>query len=459
MPTLKQNLATRASLVAEMRQMIEAAETAGRDFNAEEATTYADKEKALKELNARIERQQSLQATETASAASMGAVGNRGPPEDDDTVPAPRAAQRSQVRRVVKDDFVETEENAGFRSVGEFFACVAYNGREDSRLQHLHRDFTASQDMRAALDGSQMNMGNGSQGGFMVPNQFRSELLAVPAQGEIIRPRARVIPAGSPPDAAITMPALDQTGDAPGNSYGGVTMAWIGEGVTKPKTQAALRQVTLQPWEVAGSLDITDKLLRNWQAAGSVLTTLLRGALSQAKEYAYYRGDGVAKPLGVLSANARIKVKRKTANQVNYDDLVVMVSRFLLSGGGRPAWIANQAILPSLLKMTDPEGHYIFQPSAREGVPSTLLGYPIEWSQNAPALGSEGDIGLYDLSYYLIKDGSGPFVAASEHAAFRENQTVFKIFDNTDGEPWLTEPFKQKNGYTVSPFVTLDVPA
>ena len=56
-----------------------------------------------------------------------------------------------------------------------------------------------------------------------------------------MRPRANVIPAGSPPDAGITMPALDQSGTNPGNVFGGMTFSWIEEGGEKPETDAELR--------------------------------------------------------------------------------------------------------------------------------------------------------------------------------------------------------------------------
>jgi HK97 family phage major capsid protein len=66
---------------------------------------------------------------------------------------------------------------------------------------------------------------------------------------------------------------------------------------------------------------------------------------------------------------------------------------------------------------------------------------------------------LADWNYYLIKDGSGPFVAASEHVHFTKNKTVIKMFWNVDGAPWMQAPIKEENGWQVSPFVALDVPA
>ena len=76
-----------------------------------------------------------------------------------------------------------------------------------------------------------------------------------------------------------------------------------------------------------------------------------------------------------------------------------------------------------------------------------------------PQLGARGDLALVDLSYYLIKDGSGPFIASSEHVHFTTNKTVIKAFWNVDGAPWLNTPIVQENGDTQSPFVVLDVPS
>jgi HK97 family phage major capsid protein len=127
--------------------------------------------------------------------------------------------------------------------------------------------------------------------------------------------------------------------------------------------------------------------------------------------------------------------------------------------GGNGVWSMPQAALVDIATMTDPEGHYIWQSNARDGFAGQLLGYPVRWNNRSVAFGTKGDIVLADWFYYVIKDGSGPFVAASEHVLFRQNKTVIKIFWNVDGAPWLTAPLKEENGYQVSPFVGLDVPA
>ena len=426
--------ASRLTLVAELRGMIDAAEGENRDLTAEEQSAYDTKKASLDALDARITRITGLDAAVAAGNVVVPAVARGG----GITIP--------------QGPHARTE----FESFGEFMAAVRFRPN-DQRLNFV--EGVGAVDPETGEIGAELRMDNDTSGGFMVPPQLRSTLLKIEPQDALVRPRAQVIPAGSPPDAGVTMPALDQSGTNPKNMFGGVEVKWIGEGDEKPETDADLKSITLTPKEVAGLVTVTDKLLRNWQAAGTFIEDLLRGACSAAEDYAFMRGNGTSMPLGAINSGAMKFINRTTANHVIYADLLAMVSRFLMRGGQSPVWSMPQASLVDIATMTDPEGHYIWKPGAVDGFAGTLLGYPVRWNNRAPLLGSKGDITIVDWSQYLIKDGSGPFVAASEHVLFRQNKTVIKIFWNVDGAPWLTTPIKEENGWEVSPFVGLDVPA
>lgn len=422
----------RAKLVAEMRGIVETAETADRELTAEEQARF-DELKAEKEgLDTRIDRLSGLEETETVLNAVI-----------------PAHSRRAGIERAAGP-----EASKEFETVGEFLSAVRFRP-SDQRLEYVEGvgAETDENGLRA-----EMRMDNDRQGGFMVPTQLRPTIMSVAPQDALVRPRANVIPAGSPPDAGITMPALDQSGDNPGNVFGGMTFSWIEEGGEKPETDAELRGISLVPHEIAGFVTVTDKLLRNWQASGAFIENLMRGGVTAAEDYAFLRGTGSGQPLGALNAPVLKAVHRGTANQISYTDLVSMVA-VLLMRGGSPVWSIPQGALPQIAKLKDDNGNYIWIANAREGFAGTLLGYPVRWNNRAPALGSKGDVLLADWSYYLVKDGSGPFVAASEHVKFTSNKTVIKIFWNVDGAPWMNAPFKEENGYEVSPFVALDVPA
>lgn len=428
---LKTLLEKRAKTVADMRAILSGAEgDDNRDLTAEEITKYdalkADRDK----LADKIARHDDLESAEAdldkaRPAASRSSRPTRGP-----------------------------EPKREFESVGEFMSAVRFNP-QDQRLNFVESvgdgtDFSAEQ-----------RMDNGPGGGFAIPPQFRKQILSIPPQDALVRPRAQVIDAGDPPDAPVTMPALDQTGSAAGNMFGGMSFSWISEGDTKPETGAKLREITLTPHEIAGFITVTDKLLRNWPSASGFLENLMRQGISAAEDYAFLRGTGNGQPLGVLNAGATYFVHRAGGNAVTYIDLANMVARLLMRGASSPVWSIPQSALTQIATLQDPEGHYIWIPSsegAKSGFAGALLGYPVRWNNRAPALGSKGDVILADWSYYLIKDGSGPFVAASEHALFTQNKTLIKIFYNVDGAPWLTAPLYEENGYQVSPFVGLDVP-
>lgn len=420
----------------------------GRELTAAETAAFDSHMEAVAAAEANIARLTALdaadaRAAEPAPAAARGA-GPATPP-----VHAPG------------DPAVRTFEN-----LGQFMHAVRFNPN-DSRLQFDQSAGTAAEagmtpEQRAAMLGvsmdqyAEMRMDNGAAGGFAIPPQFRAQLLELPTYSEApIRAGAMVIDADpNSPDAGITMPAIDQSGNAAGHVFGGVTVGWVAEGGQKPLTNMALKEVTVDTFEAAGYMIVTDKLLRNWRGADATIRRQFRAALLQSGEYAFLRGDGVTKPKGIIGAAATFVVNRTTAGQVKYADLVAMVARLLNMAAGA-FWLMPQAVLPQIANLKDDAGNLIWQANARDGFAGTLLGYPVKWSPFNPALGTSGDVMLIDPAHYLIKDGSGPFVAASEHVLFTQNKTVIKAFWNVGGKPWLTAPHRDEGGYEVSPFVQL----
>lgn len=435
MKTLKELREARAKKIAEMRAMLDTANNAeggARDLTAEESTAYDALRVEVDGLTSRIGRLEGQEALEASMETPRQPQG-RG---------ATDAPQRAGGDPAVKE----------FESLGEFMYAVRFRPN-DQRLE-FNED--------AGANRGESRMDDGPSGGFMIPTTFRSEIMTIRPAEALVRPRANIIPADpNAPDASVTMAALDQRGTDANALYGGVEMHWIGEGDEKPDAGTPkLREITLTPHEIAGTMTVTDKLLRNWAAADAMLRGQLRGALLAAEDRAFLVGDGFKKPLGGLVSAARFLVNRGTANRISYLDIVAMTTRILMRGGEvTPVWIASQGTISQLATLQDPEGRYIWKPDARDGFAGTLMGYPLRISNRVANLGGIGDISLVDWSYYLIKDGSGPYIAASEHVLFKQNKTVIKIFSNVDGAPWLTAPITEENGWTVSPFVVLGDPA
>jgi len=402
----------RANYIQELTALVGESEKQGRPLNEEESKKWDGYYVKAEDLKNRIE------------VLEKTAALNRDISQIDKPANKPMPGQ------------VQEGNESGFKSIGEMLHSLRYQPN-DSRLQ-------------AALD---MNVGE--KGGYAVPAEFRNTLYMVEPQEAIIRPRAIIIPPGDIPDQEVQFPALNQSSNE--NMYGGVEIKWTKSGTTKPETDFTIRKIALKPEEMAGFIEVPDNLLRNWSACSALIERLFRGAHIAAEDTAFYKGDGVGKPKGVLNSGALLAVNRAVANTIAYADVKAMYSKFKFGGAG--VWVGSQSILTQLMSLKDEANQLIWQPNAREGAPGVLFGIPLLFNERSAQLGSKGDLMLCDFQYYLIKDGSGPFIATSEHVKFKDNITVIKFFGNTDGQSWLSGPIVQEGGYQVSPFVALDVPA
>uniref|UniRef100_A0A6M3J7R2 Putative capsid protein n=1 Tax=viral metagenome TaxID=1070528 RepID=A0A6M3J7R2_9ZZZZ len=409
----------KADAIKRMRDILDLSETEKRDINEAETAEYTKLEKSLDDFDAKIQREEKLEAREEESREVINPIYKpKAPPSK------------------------KAENDEEFRNLQDFIGAIIQSPfKRDKRLD--------------SLEYREQSMTGGAQGGFMVPAQFRPELMSLTPEAQVIRSRATVIPAGDPPDSEVILNALDQ-GSAK-NMWGGVTVDWIAEGGAKPETNLYLKQIKLNPHEVAAHVVITDKLLRNWQAAAALVSKQLSGAIRESEEEKFLRGSGVGCPLGVLNSSAIILQPRSSAGLIGYADVVNVYSRFYQDMTA-PVWLCSPTIIPQLTQMVDASSHLVWQPNAREGTPNTLMGIPMVFKYRQPGLGNTGDLMLCDFSPYLIKDGSGPFIGMSEHVHFTSNKTVIKAFWNTDGAPWLTEPIvpsTSNSTATVSPFVVL----
>jgi len=325
--------------------------------------------------------------------------------------------------------------STGHRNFGEFV--------QDARWPN---EFQAKRDFQ---------MVTGAAGGFLVPDQFLSQIMFVSPESSIVRARATVLPPDvDRPDNKIGIPALDQKS----GMLGGIKMSWLGEGDLKPEQDADLILVVLEPVEVGGHVVITDRLLRNDSGAASIFfDKVFREAIFDEEDFQFLCGDGVGKPLGILNSDCRIEVARDTSSTFKFADIAAMISKFYVTNWNKGLWVINLSVLPDLVQMADTAGHLIYTGgNIEKRLPPSILGIPVRFTGRTPTLGLAGDVMLCNFEYYLIKNGSGPFVAASEHVYFTKNKTVVKAFYNVDGQPWLNNPLILRDGVTeVSPFVVL----
>jgi HK97 family phage major capsid protein len=433
-PKLMQLKAERQECINGMKDILDLCDEQHRDMNDAEKRHYREYDAKIDVIEGKIKAREKVSDLETRTAGERQVMN-----------PFPGNARPGGDRSTEGD-------TGGFRNIGEFLftlAALRRDGRQDERLNRAYE-----------INESRIQvMGAGSAGGFAIPEQWDNQLRMVEPQEAICRPRATVIAAGSPADATLSVPVLDQTSSQ--NIYGGIQITHTGEAVPMIETSAKLREVNLQPGEISAFVTCSNKLLMNWEASGPLIFGLLRRAVNGTEDYDFLRGDGLNKAIGALNCGAAISYNRAGAGGIAYSDIYGMLARVLMRGSSL-VWAASQTVIPQLAAMTDSGGHSVWTGGAplagvAAPMPSTLFGIPLMWSERLPALGTKGDLNLLSLEHYLIKDGSGPIAASSDQIFFTSNLTVFKIVWNVDGKPWLSAPIQlEGNTATVSPFVVLN---
>ncbi len=297
-----------------------------------------------------------------------------------------------------------------------------------------------------------------ADGGFLIPEQLRSDLLMIALEKAIIRPRATVIPMES---LRTLIPAVDSTSNA-SSVFGGVVAYWTEESAALTESQATFARIALEAKKLTALAIAPNELVADSTAFNAFIQSAMPQALAYYEDVAFISGTGVGEPLGILNAPAKVTTTAESgqgAGTIVWENILKMYARMLPSSLGNAVWLVNQEVFPQLATMAlsvGTGGAPVWLPDGTGAPTLTLLGRPVIVTEKMSALGTEGDIVFADLSYYLIGDRQAVQVAASSDYRFGNDQTAYRVIERVDGRPWLNTAITPRNGSsTLSPIVTL----
>jgi len=347
------------------------------------------------------------------------------------------------------------EPEHGFKSMGNFLHDLVKADTPGGYQTDTLRDW-------ATKTAGEMEEGDLSQGGTLVPVEFRSELLMSALEKSVVMPRATALPMKT---NRLDVPALCDSTHV-GSVYGGVIIKRTGEGEQKTATNPEFDKVSLTLHKLTGMVHVSDELLEDSPLAlETYLKTVFGGAISFQQDADFLMGTGVNMALGAFNAaNPSLIVADAEGGQgagtIVFENLLEMWRRLYPNGQDNAVWVANPDTFRELGTMAIPVGAGgvpVFLPANQvAGSPyRTLMGRPLIFSEKMATLGDQGDIGLADFSQYLI-GSKGLKTASSIHLRFDYDQTSFRFVMRYDGEPWWLSTLTPLNSAdTLSPFVVL----
>lgn len=292
-----------------------------------------------------------------------------------------------------------------------------------------------------------------STGGFLVPEETRSELLQIALEQSIVRSRATVITMSS---LTTKIPFVDETTHS-GSVFGGMVFYWIGESASITPSEARFGNVKLEANKLVGGARVPNELWNDASALSTWLQTNAPRGLAFFEDNAFINGPGAGQPLGFRKGGAKIQAARAGANAITIDDISGMYARMLPSSLGSAVWLVNQTLLPKLFSLSTGTGGYpLGVVNISDNPMPTILGRPMIVTEKVPALGSADDIMFVDLAYYLVGDRQAISLDFSEHSRFMNDEVELRLIERVDGQPWVQTALTPLNGDTLSPFVGID---
>ena len=396
-----------------------------------------------------------------------------------------RAAQKKAAddRKPVRDEVqplaaanVTVREPAGFKSQREFLTLVM------KAFQNPHKEMDHrlipyyEPNIQLAAQGEVIRKAVGSDearaisdpyGGFVLPPTYLSDMLKVDPEADPIAGKTRAVPMATP---IVKVNARTDKNHTTSVS-GGLTVGRKAETVAATASQMQVEQITLEAHDLFGLSYASETLLRD---SPVTFTALLADGFND--QFAYHLikerlyGTGIGEFLGILTAldsaglGPTISVAKEAgqaADTVIYDNALAMRSRCW--GYAKAVWLANHDTMPHLMKMNQAVGTggaVVWQPSAREDHPDTLLGRPLYFTEYCRTVGDQGDLILANWNEYLEGTYQPMQNDESVHVRFVNHERTFKFWMRNAGMPWwksaLTPAYSTQK---LSPFVVLDARA
>lgn len=304
-----------------------------------------------------------------------------------------------------------------------------------------------------------------SDGGFLIPEALRSELLRVALEQSVVRQRARVVPMET---LTVPYPTIDSTSNAT-SVHGGLVGYWTEEGGALTESAPKFGRVVLSAKKLTIYSEIPNELLQDSLISlESFMDEAFPDALNFFEDVAFCSGNGAGQPLGFLNADAAVSVLKESgqvAGTILWENIVKAYSRMLPGSLGRAVWVAHIDTFPELATMalsvgTGGSAIWIGNGVGTDGSgtpPVTILGRPVIFTEKVSSVGTAGDINFVDFGYYLIGDRQVMQADSSSEYKFGNDKTAYRVIERVDGLPWIKSAITPQTGSnTLSPFVKVE---
>jgi len=373
-------LQKRGEVVAQMKHLNDSVEKEGRDFSSEEQTKFDAMDKDQIELKNRSDRMAKTEELFSASAHISS----------------------EPVRASVGSKFVNPYSTEDYANS---FNSYARKGK-------------------SVLDASVLNalqVGTDSEGGYIVPEEFDTQLIQTLLDYNEIRQYANVITTAS--DRNIPVEA----------SKGVAT--WTAEEAAYTESDAAFGTLVLGAHKLSRIIKVSEELLQDaFFNVEGYLAANFGETFGTAEELAFVAGNGSGKPSGIVyGASAGITASGAAA--ITSDELIDLYHSLTRPYRANAVFLINDSTAKMVRKLKDSDGQYLWQQGLQAGQPDLILGRPVVCSEAMPAATTgQRSVIFGDMRNYTIADRTGSVIQRLNELYAANGQIGFRMYKRTEGK-------------------------
>jgi HK97 family phage major capsid protein len=300
---------------------------------------------------------------------------------------------------------------------------LSYKAANDNNAGGLATEKKAVADyIRHNTEIKNMSAGSDPDGGYGVTPQLSAEIAKRLFDQSPLRQICRVVQVGS----FDSYQEPQQIGDA--------AATWVSENASRPATTTpTLGMVDVPVNELYATQPVTQRLLDDSRFdMGAFVVERASDRFARTEGTAFVTGSGVAQPKGFLTYatdsaadftrdHSKLQyVVSGSGSAVTFDGIKSLYWTMRAPHRANASWLMSSATASQVDTIKDGQGRYIWRDSIAADVPPTLLGRPVYFSEDMPAVSA----GLCPIAF--------------------ANWTAGYIIADKPGVRWLRDPYSSK---------------
>ena len=273
-----------------------------------------------------------------------------------------------------------------------------------------------------------LSEGVDADGGYLVPEEFETQIVTALEAENVIRSLAKVITTQHERKIPI----------ATGHS----TAQWTAENAAYTESNPTFGQKQIDAFKLTDLCRVSVELLQDsaFDIEDYLMNEFAR-AFGIAEEEAFCVGTGTNQPTGIFTENGgAVGVTAAAQNAITADELISLVYALKSPYRRNAKFLMNDATISAIRKLKDSNGVYLWQPSLQAGEPDKLLGYDLYTSPYVPAMAADAyTVAFGDFKNYWIGDRAGRTVQRLNELYATNGQIGYVATERVDGKVILTE--------------------